>query len=320
MGEYIYEVVHTEPDMPVKCFSYISTRMLTVPAHWHDEVEMIRVEQGEMEIIYEENQITLEHGDWMLINSRDIHTTISREKSKIEVLQIPFIFLKKYIPEMENLKMISYPQSKNFKTSYCSKQIIADTGMILHKMTALCEQWMKGTVLEFHAYFFQLLSVLYRYYTQISTNSVTSQKEENRKRMILIMDFVNKNYKEKITLNDAAGLVSLNREYFCRLFNEQMGKTFMQYVNEIRFYHVCEELFGKETGIMTSLEEHGFTNYKIFMRMFHERYQGTPTQIRKYYKGGASILCHSPFPPHSIKFEPLHEAKSRIHQEFDERF
>lgn len=102
--------------------------------------------------------------------------------------------------------------------------------------------------------------------------------------MTLVMDYVNRNYRGKITLEEAAELVSLNKEYFCRLFKHHMGMPLMEYVNEIRFYHVCEDLFSTETGVMTLLEDHGFTNYKLFMKMFHERYHGTPSRVRAQIK------------------------------------
>ena len=39
-----------------------------------------------------------------------------------------------------------------------------------------------------------------------------------------------------------------------------------------------------DTGIMELAEKHGFTNYKLFNKMFHEVYGCTPREVRKKKK------------------------------------
>lgn len=280
MGDYVYEVVHTEPDIPVRCFSYLSGAMQTVPAHWHDEVEVIRLDRGKMTVLIGTGPIVLSAGDWIPINSRDIHTTISEAGSVIEVIQIPFPLLKKYIPEADGLRLIRELLNGGRRADR-SEAEEAGVGAVIHRLALLAEERPDGFVLDFHSDFFRLLSMFYRSYMIPAGEAGQDQKGEDRRRLILVMDYVNRNYRERITLDEAAGLVSLNKEYFCRLFKRHMGMTFLEYVNEIRFYHVCEDLFSSETGVMTLLEEHGFTNYKRFMKLFHERYQGTPAKIRR---------------------------------------
>ena len=106
--------------------------------------------------------------------------------------------------------------------------------------------------------------------------------DEERTRLITVMDYVNAHYNESISLSDAASLIALNPEYFCRFFKKNMGITFLEFVNQVRFSHICEDILRTDTSITELLTRHGFTNYKLFRRMFSERFHATPTEIRKH--------------------------------------
>jgi len=79
--------------------------------------------------------------------------------------------------------------------------------------------------------------------------------------------------------------VALNPEYFCRFFKKNMGMTFLEFVNQVRFSHICEDILRTDTSITELLVRHGFTNYKLFRRMFYEKYGCTPSAKRKETSG-----------------------------------
>jgi AraC-like DNA-binding protein len=98
---------------------------------------------------------------------------------------------------------------------------------------------------------------------------------------MLIIDYVKEHYAEPITLKNAAALVSLNQEYFCRFFKKNMGTTFLDYLNEERMSHIYRDVIDTNNSITQILDTHGFTNYKLFIRMFREKYGCTPIKKRK---------------------------------------
>ena len=60
-----------------------------------------------------------------------------------------------------------------------------------------------------------------------------------------------------------------------------MGVTFLEYVNLVRLTQIHRELRKSEESILCIMENNGFTNYKVFNRMFKEQYGMTPSQMRK---------------------------------------
>ena len=85
---------------------------------------------------------------------------------------------------------------------------------------------------------------------------------------------------EEISLQDAADELGLNREYFCRFFKQNTGISFIRYVNQVRINHIYQELLHSDEGIQEITERHGFYNQKLFYRMFKERYECTPRELR----------------------------------------
>ena len=59
-----------------------------------------------------------------------------------------------------------------------------------------------------------------------------------------------------------------------------MGVTFLEYQNEYRLSFIYKDLINTKAPVHVILERHGFTNYKLFRRMFQEHfgvhtYEGT---------------------------------------------
>lgn len=271
MSSYIYELIRPEEDIPVKCFCQKDISAL-VPAHWHNSVELLRVERGRLQVILGEAKYFLEPGMFLIINSREIHSTFCGDDICLEVLQVPYPFLKKYMPGQDGMRFYQAPIEQENRA-----------GELLHRLNVMNQERGPGFLLEFHAALFELLYLLQTEYR--IPGEASEQEDRDRRRLISVMDYVNQNYREKITLEEAAELVALNKEYFCRFFKKNMGMSLMEYINEVRFSHVCEALAESDAGIMELLEEHGFTNYKLFRKMFRERYHSTPGRRRREKNG-----------------------------------
>ena len=58
-------------------------------------------------------------------------------------------------------------------------------------------------------------------------------------------------------------------------------RQFQTYLNEFRLSKIYADIVQTDTPIYQILEKHGFTNYKVFRRMFAERFHDTPSHIRR---------------------------------------
>ena len=125
----------------------------------------------------------------------------------------------------------------------------------------------------------EFLYILYTSYSHIDANMEKESKQIARLKGVL--QYVAQSYQEPISLKTAADIASLNQEYFCRMFKRCMGVTFLEYINLVRIDHIHDELLVTDDSITDILERNGFTNYKVFSRMFKAQFGMTPRELRK---------------------------------------
>ncbi len=98
-----------------------------------------------------------------------------------------------------------------------------------------------------------------------------------------VCTYINQNYEQKLKLEDAAAIASMSTTAFCRFFKRSTGKTFVDYVNELRIGHACRLLIESELTISEICFEVGFNNVSNFNRRFLERHQMCPKHYRSEF-------------------------------------
>ena len=88
-------------------------------------------------------------------------------------------------------------------------------------------------------------------------------------RMSKIYNYVLKNYKNPLTLDDVAAAAHLTPQAFCRYFKKHTGVTFVTFLNELRVTEACRNLtsgtFDNISGVAYSC---GFNSIANFNRVF----------------------------------------------------
>ena len=128
------------------------------------------------------------------------------------------------------------------------------------------------------------MDVFFELVNQFAVKSVPVEKSENQEslnRLGEITEYIEKHYRESISLESIASKFYLSREYFSRYFRKHMGVTFSRYVNQVRLTHIYQDICNTQDGIMEIAERNGFTNYKLFNKMFREIYGCTPREVRQ---------------------------------------
>lgn len=274
MEKYIHEEIKTREDIQVRFDTYRDSNHL-ITNHWHNSMEIVCICEGCMDVTINNSKLTLNVGDYVIINSADIHSTYCHENCLVILLQIPYQFLKKSISNYDSIRFEGIPNSpeKNDRVR-----------AILMEMKDINDEKPEGYSLRFSSLLYDFLySILCCYKVEIDT-AVKIRTDKNLRRLESVMDFVKSNYASPITLDEAAASVALNPEYFCRFFKKYMGLTFLEYVNKVRLAHVYEDLMNTDLTITGILERNGCTNYKLFMKNFKSTYGCTPMQMRQNKK------------------------------------
>jgi len=102
-------------------------------------------------------------------------------------------------------------------------------------------------------------------------------------RMAKIYRFTTKHYNRKIVLEEAASVAGMNVTAFCRYFRQKSGKTYAQFIKELRISLACKFLKHGNQKIGQISDEAGFNNLSNFNRQFKSIIGKSPTEYREFY-------------------------------------
>lgn len=95
------------------------------------------------------------------------------------------------------------------------------------------------------------------------------------------VEFVHKNYKKQVGLQDAAEAAGVNAAYLSYLFKQEMNIGFSNYLQERRMERVKELLDTSNYKIKEIAKEAGFQDYHYFSKLFKKLYGCSPVDYRK---------------------------------------
>ncbi|MCS4435474.1 AraC family transcriptional regulator [Aquiflexum gelatinilyticum] len=101
------------------------------------------------------------------------------------------------------------------------------------------------------------------------------------KRMGNVMAFILAENHRNISLKEVAGTANMSKEAFCRFFKQRTGKTFTEFLNELRIHKSCHLLQETDLSISQIAYQTGFQNLSYFNRAFKKYILTTPKSFRK---------------------------------------
>lgn len=104
--------------------------------------------------------------------------------------------------------------------------------------------------------------------------------ETRSRRILLVCDYVMRNYAEPIKLSDAARLTNMSESAFCHFFKKMTGKNFVDYVNDVRIGNATRRLYETTDSISEICYSCGFNNTSNFIRVFKKKRGETPSEYR----------------------------------------
>ena len=100
-------------------------------------------------------------------------------------------------------------------------------------------------------------------------------------RMDRVLQFLQNRLGEDIRLSDVARISGLSEGAFSRFFRIHTGKTFPEFMNELRIGRVCRLLMESEKTITESATEAGFKDISNFNGQFRRFKNCSPSEFRQ---------------------------------------
>ncbi|MCQ2590199.1 MAG: response regulator [Treponema sp.] len=113
-------------------------------------------------------------------------------------------------------------------------------------------------------------------------NFIVSLKSKTENPIIKkVCDYIVENLSKEITLEQAAENVNVSSFYLSKLFKEEKGTNFINFLNDKRLEKARDLLKNSSLSIKEITAETGYNDQNYFSRIFRAKYGSTPTEYRK---------------------------------------
>lgn len=253
--------------------------------HWHDEFELSYVTGGKIIYRTATKEVTLEDGDAVFVNANTIHS-LSLPETPDTLQQYVHFFDNHFIAGVEGnvidvnyVYPIQHNENIDIIVFKANDEKYKDFHALLRENSRLKQEKDKYYELDLRKNVCELWKFI--------CESVDLVKDEKgipslpNKRIRESLKFIQKHYKEKITLNDIANYIHISTRECDRMFKKYLKISPIQYLHTIRLEKATSMLLDVNKSISEIATENGFASSSHFGMKFKDMYNMTPKQYRE---------------------------------------
>lgn len=227
--------------------------------NWHQSLELIYVEEGEIEVITNDVPVRCASGDLAVINSSYLHDIIPRTECGYYCIIVNIDFLGNFgikIDEIEFDRLVRSPRARE---------------LCLH-IRELCDSESENYGLVVKADILTLVSELFVNHSRPRDEhgKVGAGRLDGARDVI---KYLQGHFSERLSLDDIADAVGYNKYYVSHVFKSVTGVTVMTYLNMLRAHHARELLKSRKHTVGEVCRMCGFENLSYFSKTY-KKYVG----------------------------------------------
>jgi AraC-like DNA-binding protein/mannose-6-phosphate isomerase-like protein (cupin superfamily) len=256
--------------------------------HWHEEIQIALVTEGEVVFRAEEQEIRLCAGQGFFVNSGVHHEAHPTQRGDGVYICVNF------------LPNVIFGQADSVvRRDYVDPVLYCDS---LRSFPLLEQPWHQeicgllrelGKVEDAAEYGYEIrMTILLRqiWHLIVVNNRENIEQKSNvsfsdRQRMRALKTYIHKHYMEQITLADIAAAGHISRGECCRVFKRVEKRSPVQYLTRFRLEQSLKLLGSTELSVQEIARQVGFGTGSYFTEKFREEMQCTPTEYRRKSRG-----------------------------------
>lgn len=256
----------------------VETSIFSFKWHYHPEYELTLIVRGKGKRLVGDSYEYFENGDLVLLGPLLPHTWVTEKAKKQNnlaiVIQFSLEFMKPLLHYNEMTSIKKLLQKAESGIQFLDKK---------EKATRLIQKMVGGNEFDQLILLIQVLQSLSHckanYLSSAYFKPLKDDKSEHR--INKVFQYVQKEYKQTLSLSKAASLTNLSESAFCKFFKRMSGKTFSDYVNETRIAHASQLLIETDKPISLVAYESGFSSITYFNRVFLKKKKRRPSEIKR---------------------------------------
>lgn len=238
-------------------------------------VKVLLLMNGELTIETNSRFYQLEEKDVLVINRNQLYQVHGSKDNYVLMLNIPDAFIDQVYSEYHNNRFECYSREVNMGREL----MVHSIRKLLAKLVIAYCQKEETYKIEIQGYVYQILLILIRRFKQ--EGSAFEKIDTGDQRLTQIIDYIEGNYGQPLTLEDVAKKLYLSPGYLSRYFKQKIGMGFSRFLMNVRLKHSLKDLLYTSLTISQISMNNGFPNTKSFANLFKEVYGETPRTFRE---------------------------------------
>lgn len=247
--------------------------MQKFPNHFHEYYVIGFIELGQRRLFCRNREYTIDAGDMVFFNPLDNHTC---EQADNKALDYRCINIKQEIMRKLTLEITGSEYLPRFAEPVAYRSGQVELLRELHRM--IMEEQRD---FEKEEIFYFLIKQLIETYAEPWP---LKEQEINYGEIEAICGFLEKNYAERISLDDLAGLANRNKYTLLRVFTRVKGITPYRYLETVRV-NEAKKLLERGVEPVEAAVRTGFADQSHFTNFFKGFIGLTPGQYREIFTG-----------------------------------
>ena len=250
--------------------------------HTHDFIELVYIKSGHGIQIIDDCEFPVKKGDLVFINYGKTHSFRGEDGFTFyNILLTPWFISDELINSENAIDLLSlncFESFSNFndepKITFSPNEILFIENMIEEMKKEYAEK-PRGYEQSLKSYLTILLIHIFR---KMDKGNILSKGKRIPSE---ILEYLDNNYNEKITVNTLAERCFYNPSYFSRIFSETYGMSITDYILEKRFEKACHLLSATDMTVEKIAAESGFRDSGAIFKYFKKKLGITPSEYRK---------------------------------------
>lgn len=252
-----------------------------IPWHWHEEIEIVYIENGQMKIKIPSKSFLLKKGDCIVINVNILHYAAAAPECKLRSLVFSpalitgkddFAFAKKYVQPL----LSCHSFSGHYISGETNENIIRWFNCAFEALAEDCY----GFEFIVRENLSRICLFLHREFEpQIDTQNIPLNRDNLRIRKMLA--YIHKNFADNLSLADISKEADVSERECLRRFQKTIQLSPIQYLLKYRVMQGAEMLLKNPTSSISEIATLcGFDSQSNFAKMFKRFYNCTPREYR----------------------------------------
>ena len=267
-----------------------TTATIDEQSHTHEFVELVYVMSGNGTHYINYKSYPVKRGDLLFINYNQVHSFIAdKEMTYVNFLMKPEFMSSKLIScdNIFDIFAISlFDESEvtlagNRPIVHFSGQDMIDVEAIIQSMLNECHEKQTGYKSIINGYMLVLFSKFTRGLEDLCSNDIHTYINRITPEII---EYIDENYSDPITLKEIAEKCFYNASYFSRIFKKCYGRNLTDYIQEKRMNEAIKLLQETNLTVEKICSDVGYSDKKQFYKLFKTYTGYTPNLYRKNRK------------------------------------